>query len=484
MANKNSHSLTSNIIFTSVRAAASMIFPLITFPYTSRILGPEGNGKLNFASSFVQYFIYLSSLGIPLYGTREIAKVRNNPAELRNVAQELFLLQFSASMLATLVYFVVVMMTPKMYSEFHLFAITSTSIALSSLSVGWLYQGQEDFRFITIRSLAFSVISIIALFIFVHQQSDYIISAIISVVAGFGSSVLNFRRAFPQLAGARTAPLNFRRHFRPLAQTFMMDAVINCYINLDNVMLGLISSTTAVGYYSAAMKLTKMVLNVMNSAAASFIPRMSNLIGEGRSEEYERILRKSFSIVLMLCIPSTTGLLLLRHEIIHLLAGARYANTAPCLAITAPVILMIGLSNIPAFQILYPRGRIDKVILSVSLGLATSLTLNLLLIPRLQAVGTAIASLAAETVVLIALAWIARDTVKQVFPVRRALIYISATCAMALVVVGLQFLLEPTIKTLFLKAGIGAITYLGILFAIREEFFLSVLNRLIPGKAR
>lgn len=455
-----------------------MIFPLITFPYTSRILGPEGTGKVNFATSFVSYFTLLASIGIPLYGIRQIARVRDNKEELSAVTQELFLMQLVSSLIVFCSFFIVVFLNKKLYDEKTLFYIVSFSIILTTLGMDWLYQGLEKYTYITVRSLIFSSISVVAIYLFIHQKQDYIISAAIGVFASFGSCVLNFYNARKIIFAKRTRPWNFKRHIKPMAIVFLMNFIISIYIQLDTVMLGFMASAKNVGYYSSAMKLTKMILGVVTSLGSVLLPRLSYYIANHKTEEFDNMLNKSFSIILLLCLPIVAALMLLSKEIIFVFAGSQYLPAANCIVITAPVILFIGLTNIFGIQILYPLGKDIKVVISVGIGALVSVTLNLLLIPIFAHIGAAIATFFAELVVLIVQLIMISKVYHITLPFSNIRKYLEATLALIILLVITKLGVSKLWLRLIIDVPAGVVLYFGLLLLMKESFVEEVITKL------
>ena len=84
-------SIKKNAVLNIIRTLLSIIFPLVTFPYVTRVLGPVGLGKTQFASNFISYFVMFAGLGIGTYGIREIAKKRDDKQELSKVFKEIFI---------------------------------------------------------------------------------------------------------------------------------------------------------------------------------------------------------------------------------------------------------------------------------------------------------------------------------------------------------------------------------------------------------
>jgi len=252
-----------------------MIFPLITFPYTSRILGPEGIGKISFATSFVSYFILLAAIGIPLYGIREIARIRDDKKKLSELTQELFVMHIITSIIISIIFIVVIFINGKLSDEKELFFIVSFSIMLTTFGMEWLYQGLEQYSYITIRSIIFSSISTISVFIFIHKKDDYLIYAAIGVFAALGSSILNFYNARKILFKKRDIPWNFKRHIKPLTMVYLLNFIISIYVQLDTVMLGFMSTAKNVGYYASGLKINKMLTVLVTSIGSVLLPRLS-----------------------------------------------------------------------------------------------------------------------------------------------------------------------------------------------------------------
>jgi O-antigen/teichoic acid export membrane protein len=468
-------SIKLNALMNTIRTISTMIFPLITFPYTSRILGPEGIGKVSFATSFVSYFILLASIGIPLYGIREIARVRDDKKKLNELTQELFVMQLISSVIISLIFIVLIFMNGKLSDEKILFFIVSFSIILTTMGMEWLYQGLEQYSYITIRSIIFSTISTIAIFIFIHSKQDYIISAAIGVIAALGSSVLNFYNARKILFAKRTEPWNFKRHIKPLAIVYLMNFIISIYIQLDTVMLGFMSSAKNVGYYASGLKINKMLLALVTSLGSVLLPRLSYYIANDMKDEFHKMLKKSFEVIWILCLPIVAALMLLSKEIIVLFAGYQYLPASICIIVTAPIILFIGLTNIIGIQILYPLGRDKEVVYSVAAGAIVAIILNLFLIPYLAYIGAAIAILTSELVVLIVQIILISKEYRVLMPYNTIRKYLIATLIMVVLIVLIKIEISQYWLRLLIAVPSGVLLYFGMLLLMKEPLVLEII---------
>ena len=186
-------SIKKNFIYNSILTSANIVFPLITAPYLSYTLGAENIGKVNFATSIVNWFILISSFGIPRYGIREIARNRDNKKELTNTFWNLILIQASLSIIAIIVYLLAIFNVPRFESELNIHLMMVMMLILNVFSIDWFYQGIEEYSYITIRNIAFKIISIILMFAIVKNSDDYMIYAGINIFGLCFNNVLNYK---------------------------------------------------------------------------------------------------------------------------------------------------------------------------------------------------------------------------------------------------------------------------------------------------
>ncbi|MBK9579548.1 MAG: flippase [Fibrobacterota bacterium] len=468
-------SLKLNVIVSLLRSFTTVIFPLVTFPYSSRVLGPEGNGKLNFATSFVGYFVIIAAVGIPMYGIRAIAQARSDKNRLSNTAQELFVLHLGASILIYLTFLVVMLFNSKLQEERILFYVTSSTIVFACMSLDWFYQGMEEYVYITIRGMALNVVGLVGLLLLVKQPDDYVVYAAITVLATVGSSVFNLFNARHQIFVRRTEPWNLLRHIKPMLFGYLLALIVASYSRLDTVLLGFLATATSVGYYTAALKITRMVLNIVNTFGGVLLPRLSYYISNNLHQEFDRMLKKSLGLVFFLCIPLVTGLVLLAPEAMLVFAGAQYGPATTAAIVTAPLILISGLSTVFGLQILYPLGKDWMVVVSAAVGAIICFLLSVLLIPRFHHLGSAIAITIAEFCVTATQFVMVSRVYKVRWPLGSMAKILVATAAMASVIVTGKFAVGIPWVRLASLAPLGGAAYLGVLYVLKEDFFLEVL---------
>ena len=169
-----------------------ILFPVITFPYAARVLMPEGIGAINFLNSIIGYIVLLTSLGIPMYAVKEVAKYRDDKAKRDQITVEIIILSFILCLLGYVAVWILAKYVPQIHQQASLFYILSLTIVFSTIGVNWFYQGIEDFKFITIRAIIIRTLSAVSLFLFVKDSSDLLIYGIIIVGSTVGNNIINF----------------------------------------------------------------------------------------------------------------------------------------------------------------------------------------------------------------------------------------------------------------------------------------------------
>lgn len=408
-------SLKKNFIMNIILTMSSFIFPLITFPYVSRILMPLGTGKVSFATSLISYFSMFAQLGIPTYGIRACAKVRDNKDELTKTVHELFIINMVMSVISYIVFFTMLAFVPKLKAERLLYIIVSLTIIFNTLGMEWLYKALEQYTYITIRSIIFKFIALIAMFIFVNEKDDYIIYGGISIFAASASNIMNFINIKKYIFLKPMKNYNLNKHFKAVSVFFAMACATTIYTHLDTVMLGFMTTDEDVGYYNAAIKIKTILVSIVTSLGTVLLPRASYYIEHGYIEQFKNITKKALNFVFLISIPLMIYFILYAKQGIYFLSGESYSNAIIPMQVIMPTLLFIGITNILGIQILVPLGKERFVLYSEIAGAITDLIINIILIPDLKSTGAALGTLIAEIVVFIVQYYVLKNEVKESF---------------------------------------------------------------------
>ena len=399
---ENEISIKRNIIYSIVLTFSQYIFPLIIFPYISRVLGPENIGKIDFVDSFVNYFVLFSSLGINILGIREISKNRNNRIKLNQTFSSLLIIHA----IFTLIFFIIYLLLISFYFEKSIYSklilIGSAKLLFSFLLVEWLYKGLENFKLITIRTIFIKLLSIISIFIFVKNEDDYIIFWLLTVLAIVINSLVNI------FLSKRYVRFNFNQieaspYFKPFVFLGLYLIFTSFYTTFNIIFLGVNSTPEQVGYYTTAVKIYGVILGLYTAITNVMLPRMSFLISTNNRDEFNSIIKKSFNALFTAGIPVLIFSFIFSQEIVKIVAGPDFSDAVPVLQIVLFLIISVGVAQICSVQVLIPLKKDNNILFISIIGATVGIILNFILVKRYQAIGSAYVLMISETIVCILL---------------------------------------------------------------------------------
>lgn len=472
-------SIKLNFVMNIILTVSQVIFPLITFRYVAEILHPAGTGIVGFASSVVAYFALFAQLGIPTYGVRATAQVRDDKEELSRVVQELVIINLLMSALVYVVFAFSLVVVPKFAENKALLLVTSTTIIFNAIGMEWLYKGLEQYSYITVRSIAFKFLAVILMFLMIKSEQDTVIYAALTIFAGSASSVLNLLHARKYISMWPVGKYKFGRHMKPIIIFFAMSCATTIYTNLDTVMLGFMKTDTDVGYYNAAVKIKTVLLGVVTALGTVLLPRASYYVEQKLMDEFYRVARKAIHFVFLISLPMAVYFIFFAKEGIFFLSGDAYGGSIIPMQIIMPTLVLIGLTNIMGIQMLVPLGGEKTVLYSEIVGAVVDLILNAILIPSMSSAGAAIGTLVAEVAVFIVQYIALRGSVRAMFLDMRYGALILATALGSLCAVPVKALHLGSFFTLCISAIFFFGVYGVVMILMKEELVLEILNQLL-----
>lgn len=471
------HSVKYNFIMNAILTVAGIIFPLITFPYISRVLLVEGSGKVAFATSVVTYFTMFASLGIPTYGVRACAIVRDNKEKLSKTVQELLIISGGTTLLTYIVFGISLFVIPEFAQERTLLLIVGLGIGLNTIGVQWLYNALEQYSYITTCSILFKVIGMILMFLLVKESSDYQIYGGVYVIASFGSYVLNFICLRKFVTFQKTGTYQFKQHLKHIMVFFAMSAGASIYLNLDVVMLRFLQSNEAVGYYNAGIKVKTVLVTCVTSLGTVLLPRLSYYIETADKKAFQLMVGKAFRFVFVAASAVTVYFSIFARESILLLSGEAFLPAVGPMMILMPTVLLIGLSNVTGIQILTPNGREQEVMYSIWGGAILDFVLNLIVIPKFSANGAALSTLLAEGMVLLLQCWFLRDVLWSYIRQVQCWKIVIALAVASVMTIPVKIWIDSGV---FVTLLVSAIVFFGgyavVLLLLKEPFVSEILN--------
>jgi len=391
-----------NYLLSVLNTVLGLLFPIITFPYVSRVLGPDKLGAVNFVQSYGYYFVHLASFGINSYAIREVSKVRDDKEKVTKVSNEIYNINLFFSIISTVVYFLIVLATPKLRTDFILYAVYSLIIISNFLTLEWLLQSYDDYMFTTVRSTIIRIISLVAVFVFIHGEGDYIKYMLISTIAEMGSRIsclIYSRKEYVKLV-VNSKYLNFKAHIKQLFTLFTFRLVNGISANLDKLMIGFMLAYVNVGLYSAGVKFNLMLVPIIETIGIVLFPKI-NISASNSKEEYLKILRLNYDLILLIGMPMMVGMFLISPRLILLMAGEEYVASITVSRIMSLIIILCPIGDMLGSKTLLVHGKDKELLISSSVVAISNIVFNVICIPIWGINGAAIASVISYIVAVV-----------------------------------------------------------------------------------
>lgn len=414
----SSSTIKRNFAWSSVLTVAGYVFPLITFPYVTRVLGVEGIGSYQSADSIIQYFSIFSMLGVSTVGIREVARVKNDDKEMSCVFSSLILLNLVTTLFSIGVLLVLSGIIPSFIAHRQMIYIGIARILCGSLLVEWFFKGIEDFQFITIRALIVRFVYVVSVFLFVRDQDDVVIYFTLTTLITVVNALINivYSRRFVPLS---LSNLKVKAYIKPVLTLGIYQILTAMYISFNVMYLGAKCGDVEVGYYSTATKLYGIVMSLFTAFTGVMLPRMSSLLAEGKDSEFKDMTSKSIDFLLLFCLPLIVIAEVYAPQIIRIIAGSGYDGAIVPMRIVIPLMFVIGYEQIVIIQMLSPMRKDNAILTNSSIGASVALLLNFTIVPRLGSIGSAIVWCCSELAVLLSAQYFVTKYTGYSFPIRR-----------------------------------------------------------------
>ena len=478
------NSVNKNAMFNTVKTVFGIIYPLITFPYISRVLMAENVGKINFVCSIISYFSLLASLGVSTYAIRECSKVRDNIEKLDSLSSQIFSMNIISTLIAYVALAITLVVARPLDNYRILICIQSATILFTTLGADWINSVMEDFKFITVRTVGMQLVSLFLMFVFVHKPNDYITYVIISVVASSGANIINifYRSRFCKTRF--TLSIDWKRHLPPIMLLFSLVLAQTIYCNSDITMLGLIKNDREVGLYSLSVRIYTLVNQVVSSVAFVVMPQLSLNFTNNNYRKVNELLRYSLNFIIVLGLPCIVGLNVITKSIIGTLGGSEYAGSATSLHILTMSLACSFISGWIGNMMMIPSGRENISLKSSVISASLNVVLNLFIIPIFGLNGAAFTTFLAEFCgIIVKVPHIdKRIKIERLFEMVKGPLFGSIFIFFVGIVS--SSLISSDLIIVIVSITIGAIGYGIILFILKDEFVVSYFAPIIDKMKR
>ena len=452
-----------NYLYNLSYQTLTIILPIITVPYVTRIFTSEDLGNYGFYNSIVSYFSLFAMLGIGLYGTKQIASA----SDVSNTFWNIYAIQLIASVLAMSVYVIAIFSIPQMSGMIPL--ILGVTLFSKMIDISWLFAGKEDFKKITLRNVIIRVIGVISIFTFIKSSGDLYLYVFLIVIFDFLGQLVMWVPAKKFLNRPIFNCKNIKKNIHPVVLLFLPQVAVSLYVVLDRTLLGILGSYSDVGIYEQGQKLISILLKVVSSLGAVMLPRVANLLSERRDKEAQNMVRFSFILYNLIIFPMIFGLISINEVFIKLFLGKNFQDVKYVLYIIVFNIMLIGWTNILGYQVLVVRNKNKEFMLSTTIPAFVSVAVNIVVIPFFGYIGASITAVIVELLAFTIQWYYSRNIINKNLLFNKDLVKIVCS---SLVMFGAVMLCKMTlgfdgIVGLVIYLAVGGISYLGMLFLLR-----------------
>lgn len=471
--------LKKNIFYSTILTTANYIFPLLTYPYVSRVLGVDKIGICNFVDSIINYFVLFSMLGVGIVGIREIAKNKNDKECLNKTFNSLFFLNTLSTTIMLILLIIAINMVPKLYENKELMYIGALKLVFNYLLIEWLYKGLEDFKFITNRTVIIKCLYVISVFLFVHDVNDYKLYYLLMALMVVLNSIVNilYSRKFVKYS---LSNIYIKPYIRPFIILGLYMLLTSMYTSFNVAYLGFVAGETEVGYYTTATKLYSIILSIFTAFTGVMLPHMSTLIAEHKIDEFKNLLHKSVNLLFGFSIPLIMFTIIFAKPIILLLSGKGYDGAVIPMQIVMPLILIIGYEQILVIQTLMPLKKDKAIFINSIVGACIGILFNMLLVSSYKSIGSACVWLLSELSVLVMAQYFVKKYININFPILYLLKNIIYNIPSIILILLICDLSKNSLINMLI-GGIIMMLYSIILqyFFIRNTIFINIINKVL-----
>jgi O-antigen/teichoic acid export membrane protein len=490
-------SIAKNYIYNMVYQVLILILPLITTPYLSRVLGAEGIGIYSYTYAIVTYFILFGSLGVALYGQREIAYAQENAEARKKVFIEVIIFRFITIAIATVFYYIL-FVNGKEYQVYY--RILLLELIAAAFDISWFFQGMEEFKRTVTRNVLVRICSVTLVFILVKTKEDLAKFTLIYSLADLIGNLSLWLYLPKYLKGIKVKNINVLQHLPQIILLFIPQIANQIYKILDTTMIGkLVTDKAETGYYEQGQKVIRLLLTIVTSLGVVMIPRMASTFASGDKKKINEYMKMSFQFVFFLAFPIMFGIISISKEFVPVFFGSGYEKVAILINIISPILILMGVANVVGTQYLLPTKRQKEYTISITIGVVVNFFLNYVLIKKFASIGASIATVLSQLVVDIVQFIYIKDEIKVMELLKLGWKYLVSSivmfvfCFVVRIILNtnnvseLVYLLANNLQlnrdyffnctSIVLQVIIGAITYIVMLIILKDDYIYKFIDR-------
>lgn len=476
-------SIKRNLVYNFILSVSQIFLPLLSIPYISRVLNPAGIGEVSFIDSFTYYFISIAEFGIVVYGIREVARLRNEPEKKEKLVSELLLLHIISSSITLVLYGIAVYFIWNKIHDTRILYFSFSFLIVNFFACEWYFLGMEKFRYITFRSVLSRVLGLISIYLLIKEPADYFIYYAIIASSAMMNSLWNNYLLFKEVS-ISFKHINWKRHIPKIRITYFISLVYGITLILDNVLLRLVSTATAVGYYAFSVKIVRISGTLLSDSLQVFFPRIISFLKKNNHKQVQLMITRNLQLLILFAVPICAGIFLLAEPLVIIFLGKQFIPATENLRILATFPLLKSYNHFLSKQVLISHNREKLYLNSLLITSLVFVFLMLLLSYKYADSGASYAIMFAEVLLLVINYYYVRKTTRhlRVFDIRTFMhALIGASLFVPLIFLIRKMVPSPSMVLILSMASCFTVYIVIQSFVIRNDFMLilkdAVVNR-------
>lgn len=473
----NKATVKKSYLYSLIYQLTTILVPIITTPYLTRVIGADGIGRISYIESIVSYFLLFAAFGISTFAQREISYHQNDKEKCTIIFWENVIRNIFTTSIVLVFYIPLIIFTKeKLYL---IFVLTIINVVFD---LTWFFQGLEEFKVVCIKSTIVKIFQTILIFVLITKPED--ISLYVWLICG--ATILRSISLLPSLRNKlikiKMSDLHPLNNFKTISLLFLPSIAVQLYTILDKTMIGVITNSDFQnGYYELAIRIVKLSTTIITIIGTVMSPRIASFVSEGKIDEAREYIYKSFRFVWMLGIPMCIGLFLVSKNFVGWYFGDGYDDVVILIRILSFLTIIIGCSNVIVVQFLIPIKK-EKIFTIVAFSAAgINVCANSLLIYFFSAIGAAIATIIAESFITIVLFIYLRKYLKLTRVFLSCWKYLLSGIVMACVLIIEDMFFQSTIFNTCIIVFSGASVYLISLLLMKDSFLVENIKHILNG---
>ena len=397
--------IVKNYLYTMSYQIFIFLVPVITIPYISRTIGTDGIGLNAYTSSIISYFTLLANYGLSLYGSRTIAFYRDEKYQMSKKFWEIVIAKIIMMAISLIFFFIYL----SIISEYrYILLLQGIQILATGIDISWFFIGIEDFKSTVTRSFIVRIISIVIIFLLVHDSQD--LAKYILIVGG--SSFIGNLTLWPytkqKIFRIDIKIVDFFSVLIAGGSLFLPALTATLFISFNRILLGSLSTFTQTSFFDNSDKVVRIFLSLLTAVGTVIFPRIANHFKKGELYQMNRYIEISVSLVSCLSFPIVFGIILVSDSFSRLFYGSNFAGISIVLSILSIELIFMGWSQLIGQQYMIVIGKAKELTISMLSSFLICSIAAFFLIPHYGAAASAVISVIGEALMFLIQIYVVR----------------------------------------------------------------------------